>query len=68
LPAGASVEQLTQEIRAVAPIEHLVWVAPAGASAELTDEAIITGQAHGVPASISRLIEALLIAVAINAR
>ena len=54
-----SVAAIAGSISALGPIDHVVWLAPAGGLGSVTDEALIQGQAAGV-IGLYRLIKALL--------
>ncbi|MBJ7312897.1 SDR family NAD(P)-dependent oxidoreductase, partial [Rugamonas sp. CCM 8940] len=58
LAPGDSVAQIGAQLRALGPLDHLLWLAPALAP-ELTSEALLSAQAEGVFSAL-RLVKALL--------
>ncbi|WP_338862076.1 amino acid adenylation domain-containing protein [Mycetohabitans rhizoxinica] len=59
LDGHESIEQLTERLREVGPIEHLIWLAPATLAQQENLDGMIRAQQHGV-LSCFRLIKALL--------
>jgi acyl transferase domain-containing protein/thioesterase domain-containing protein/aryl carrier-like protein len=59
ITANASVDKILNQLAAVAPIKHILWIAPDTALKSGAEEALILGQAEGV-ILIFRMIKALL--------
>ena len=53
------IEKMVSQLNALAPVQHLVWIAPDGTMQSLTDEALIQDQTLGVM-QIFRIVKALL--------
>ena len=57
--SGATIEEMASQLNGLAPLQHIVWIAPEWTLKGLTEESLIQEQTQGV-LQIFRLVKALL--------